>query len=93
VQEIQRRNGDNRLLPGNLYRLLNAMEAEGLIEIVEPSKRELARAAAESGANADRRRYFGLTAFGREVARAEAHRLEALVDESRRKRLITARPR
>jgi DNA-binding PadR family transcriptional regulator len=91
VQELQRRNGGSRLLPGNLYRLLNSMVAEGLIDVVEPSPRERARAAADTGANAERRRYFGLTPFGREVARAEARRLEALVDESRRKRLITGR--
>lgn len=93
VQELQRRHGGKRLLPGNLYRLLNSMTAEGLIEVVEPSKRERVQAAADTGANAERRRYFGLTTFGRDVARAEAHRLEALVDESCRKRLITARPR
>jgi hypothetical protein len=49
------------------------------------------RGAADTGANADRRRYFRLTPFGRDVARAEARRLEQLVSESRQKRLLTQR--
>lgn len=69
------------------------MTDEGLIEETSPSAADKKRAAEDTGANAERRRYVGLTAFGREVAAAEATRLETLVSESRRKRLIPAGPR
>jgi hypothetical protein len=46
---------------------------------------------ADTGANAERRRYCTLTSFGREVARAEARRLEALVAESHDRRLLSTR--
>jgi hypothetical protein len=49
-----------------------------LIEWTRPSRAEQARAAADTGANAERRRYCRLTPFGRDVARAEARRLEQL---------------
>ena len=55
------------------------------------SERSIAKALEETGANAERRRYFGLTAFGRRVARAEAERLEQLVAESRRRQLLSSR--
>ncbi len=93
VRELERRTRQPRLLPGNFYRLLKGMLAEGLIEEVEPSRALRAQGAADTGGNAERRQYFGLTKFGREVARAEAQRLERLVVESRDKRLIAAKGR
>jgi DNA-binding PadR family transcriptional regulator len=91
VREVEQRTGRAPLLPGNFYRLLKSLLAEGLIDEAEPSRAARLQAAADTGANAERRRYFHLTPFGREVARGEAHRLAALVAESRGKRLITAR--
>ena len=91
VRDLQQRMGGARLLPGNFYRVLRSMVDEGLIEEHEPSRTERSQAAAETGANAERRRYFALTAFGRSVARAEAVRLEGLVAESRRRRLLSSR--
>lgn len=91
--ELQARDGGRRLLPGNLYRVLNALADEELVAEQEPSAAERRQAAGDTGGNAERRRYVGLTAFGRAVAGAEAARLAALVTESRRKRLIPARPR
>jgi DNA-binding PadR family transcriptional regulator len=93
VRDLQQRSGGTRLLPGNLYRVLGAMTTEGLIHEAVPSASERRQAAEDTGGNAERRRYMGLTPFGREVAAAEASRLEALVSESREKRLIPARPR
>lgn len=93
VRALERRTGQARLLPGNFYRVLKGMLSEGLIEAAEPSRAMRAQAAADTGANADRRQYFRLTRFGRDVARAEARRLEALVVESRDKRLIEAKGR
>jgi DNA-binding PadR family transcriptional regulator len=91
VHALQQRTGGERLLPGNFYRVLKAMLAEGLIEDVEPSRTERELAQADTGANADRRRYVRLTPFGRDAARAEARRLEALVVESRARRLLSTR--
>ena len=91
VQDVQQRWGGERLLPGNFYRVLKAMLAEKLIEEVEPSRAEREQAQAATGANAERRRYVRLAPFGRDVARAEARRLEALVAESRDRRLLAPR--
>jgi DNA-binding PadR family transcriptional regulator len=91
VHALQRRTGGERLLPGNVYRVLKAMLAEGLVEEAEPSRTERELAQADTGANAERRRYVRLTPFGREAARAEARRLETLVAESRARRLLSAR--
>jgi DNA-binding PadR family transcriptional regulator len=91
VHALQQRTGGERLLPGNFYRVLKAMTAEGLIEDAVPSRTERELAQADTGANAVRRRYVRLTPFGRDAARAEARRLEALVAESRERRLLSAR--
>jgi DNA-binding PadR family transcriptional regulator len=85
VREVQQRGGFARLMPGNFYRTLRAMLADGLLE-PSPARPD----AADDGD--ERRRYFRLTAFGSKVAAAEAARLADLVVEARAKRLI-ARPR
>jgi DNA-binding PadR family transcriptional regulator len=80
VREVQLRGGFEGLMPGNFYRTLRAMLADGLIE--------------ESGDLRDRRqdderrRYFRLTRFGKAVATAEAKRLEYVLFEARAKRLL-----
>ena len=91
VRDLQARAGGQRLLQGNLYRLLRSMMDEDLIAEHAPTRTRRMQAAGETGANAERRRYFALTAFGRRVARAEAERLEHLVAESRRKQLLASR--
>lgn len=91
VHALQQRTGGERLLPGNLYRVLKAMVAEGLIEETDPSRAERDQAQADTGANAERRRYVRLTPFGRDAARVEARRLEALVTESRDRHLLSPR--
>jgi DNA-binding PadR family transcriptional regulator len=83
VREVQQRGGFDRIMPGNFYRTLRAMLADGLIE--EAPGRE------DPTADDERRRYFRLTAAGADAASAEARRLEALVVESRAKRLLTKR--
>jgi len=83
VRDIQQRGGFDRVMPGNFYRTLRAMLADGLIE--EAPGRE------EPTEDDERRRYFRLTARGADAAAAEARRLEALVIESRAKRLLTKR--
>jgi DNA-binding PadR family transcriptional regulator len=68
-------DGQVPLGPGTLYRSLQRMCVDGLIEeVVEET------AAGEDDA---RRRYYRLTRFGRAVVRAEYRRLEALVAAAR----------
>jgi DNA-binding PadR family transcriptional regulator len=64
-----------QLEPGNLYRHLKFMLDESLIE--ESERRPV------PGKDDERRRYYRITRFGRQVALAEAARLEALATEAR----------
>ena len=79
-----RSEGTVRLGPGTLYGALKRLLAEGLVE--------------EAGEHADpdrgdeRRRYYRLTPHGLSVARAEARRLDAMVQAARRKKLLGVRP-
>ena len=76
VQDIvERSNGRVRLEPGNLYRHLKFMLDENLIE--ESERRPVA------AKDDERRRYYRLTRFGRQVALAETSRLEALAADAR----------
>ena len=68
---------------GSLYRMLTRMETQGLIEERDGP--------AESDAPESRRRYYGITALGRRVAKAEATRLRAVLDLAESKRLIALR--
>ena len=85
VREVQQRGEFGRLMPGNFYRTLRSMLADGLIEDAPSRSRR--------GDADDRRRYFRLTRLGEQAATAEARRLEALVIESRAKRLLSSRSR
>jgi DNA-binding PadR family transcriptional regulator len=84
VREVQQRGSFGRIMPGNFYRTLRGILADGLIEDAT------GRGTREGD---ERRRYFRLTARGADAAAAEARRLEALVAESRSKRLLTSRSR
>jgi DNA-binding PadR family transcriptional regulator len=83
VTDVEARLGGEPLLPGNFYRTLRRMLADGLI--VEARPRGVRDAAAA------RRRYFQLTPYGQRVARAEARRLAALVGDRRARRLLKVR--
>lgn len=69
--------GQVRFGPGTLYGTLVRMAKAGLVVEVAGSPAH------------DRRRYFRLTSLGRDVARAEAHRLAGLVSLARGKSLIS----
>ena len=72
LQEVARRTGGElRLSAGTLYRSIQRMLEQGLLE----ERRE--RPAPEQ--DDERRRYYRITSFGSAVARAEAERLNALV--------------
>lgn len=76
VQDIAERSTARlQLEPGNLYRTLKFMLDEGLID--ESERRPV------PGKDDERRRYYRITRFGRQVAIAEATRLEALAAEAR----------
>ena len=68
-------NGSVRLSTGTLYGIIKRLVGDGLIR--------------ESGIGGDeRRRSYELTAFGRDVARAEAARLENTLAIAKRKALF-----
>jgi DNA-binding PadR family transcriptional regulator len=81
VREVEDRLGGASILPGNFYRTLRRLLADGLIEEA---------VAADDDAD-PRRRYYRLTAGGEQVARNEAKRLQALVSDGRIRRLLRAR--
>jgi len=76
IQDVETRtNGSLRLSPGTLYRSIQRMLDDGLIE----EMRE--RPAPEL--DDERRRYYRITRLGGAVARAEAQRLSDLVGFAR----------
>ena len=72
-------DGMIRLGPGTLYRLIKEMLADGWIV-------ETPNAIVDD----QRRRYYRLTPWGRNIARAEAQRLEDLVRLARNHHLLSA---
>jgi DNA-binding PadR family transcriptional regulator len=85
MQEVEVRSGGSvRLGPGTLYGTLKRLLADGLVE--ESDERP------DPELDDERRRYYRLTHLGREVAVAEAERLQKLVADARSKALLR-RPR
>ncbi len=84
-REVARRTGGKVLLgPGTLYGAIKRMLEHGLIE--ESDERP------DPHLDDERRRYYRLTHFGREAARAEVERMKALVHTAASKALL-ARPK
>lgn len=80
MQEVeQRTEGRVEMGPGTLYGAVKRLRERGLIDEAQD--------AADAGDDG-RRRYYGLTPLGREVARLEVERLARLVETARRKRLV-----
>jgi DNA-binding PadR family transcriptional regulator len=75
-----RTNGEVRLSTGTLYGIIKRLLNDGLIA----ERRERPAAMHDD----ERRRYYRLTARGREVAGAEAERLEKVVALARARRLL-----
>jgi DNA-binding PadR family transcriptional regulator len=81
MQEVdQFTAGATRLGPGTLYRSIQRMLVDGLIE-------ELTIAAHDESDD-DRRRYYRLTAKGLATAKSEAERLSRLVGAAQQRKLI-----
>ena len=74
-----------QLEPGNLYRHLKLMLDDGLIE--ESERRGV------PGKDDERRRYYRITKFGRQVALAEVARLEAVALDARARLLARGQGR
>lgn len=69
---------------GSLYRMMGRLSTEGLIEEAQGPE-------SLDGSPAQRRRIYRITELGRQVARAEARRLEEVLDVARQKDLLTER--
>jgi DNA-binding PadR family transcriptional regulator len=81
LKEVARRTADKvKLSAGTLYGNLSRLESAGLI--AESSRRP------ELVLDDERRRYYLLTELGREVAIAEAERMEAALSQARAKKLF-----
>ena len=77
---IEHTDGAVRLEAGNLYRTINGLLEEGLIE--EARRRPAAQV------DDERRRYYRLTAHGRRVLSAEMLRMRALLRFAESRKLI-----
>lgn len=81
IQDVASRAGVT-LGAGTLYSAIKRIRGWGWVEEVEAP-----------GADKDpRRRYYGITAEGRRVVRAEARRLETLVRHARARDVLPERP-
>lgn len=83
--EIEGRSGGAaRMEPGNLYRIIKRLLAEGLL--AETERRPA------PDLNDERRRYYRATALGQRVARAETERLRTLLGTPAARRLRRMEP-
>lgn len=81
IKEVARRTaGDVALSAGTLYTIIRRFVQEGVL--VESDARP------DPALDDERRRYYRLTGFGRDVARAEAARMETALGMARAKNLI-----
>ncbi len=79
LTDVRDRSGET-LRPGSLYRALGRMLDEGLVEELDERP--------DPELDDERRRYYRLTALGRQVAAAEASRLELQLRHARAARLL-----
>jgi DNA-binding PadR family transcriptional regulator len=79
----ERTGGQLRLSPSTLYAAIKRLLEQGLIE-------ELAERP-DPDHDDERRRYYRLTSLGRQVAKAEARRLERLLADARATGLLPQR--
>jgi DNA-binding PadR family transcriptional regulator len=81
MQDVDARtDGKVRLSAGTLYTAIRRMLDQGLIEELRDSP--------DPDSADERRRYYGLTRFGRDVAVAEARRLSHMLEQARATKLI-----
>lgn len=81
MQDVAARTGGQvRLSAATLYSSIRRLLEQGLVEELRESP--------DPESRDERRRYYGLTDFGRQVARAEARRLTAMLAQARETGLI-----
>jgi DNA-binding PadR family transcriptional regulator len=81
MQDVSARtDGKVRLSAGTLYSAIRRMLEQGLIEELRESP--------DPASGDERRRYYGLTGLGRDVAAAEARRLSDMLAQARATGLI-----
>lgn len=81
IKEVARRTGGEvSLSAGTLYAIIRRFAMEGVLE--ESDERP------DAALDDERRRYYRLTNFGREVAQAEAKRMETALKMAQAKNLI-----
>ena len=78
VRRVEALEPSGTVYPANLYRRIRDLQAKGLVAELPVSR----------APEATRRRYLEVTALGRRVARAEAARLQELVDAARASNLL-----
>jgi DNA-binding PadR family transcriptional regulator len=82
MQDVSARtDGKVRLSAGTLYSAIRRMLEQGLIEELRESP--------DPASDDERRRYYGLTGLGRDVAAAEARRLSDMLAQARATGLIS----
>jgi DNA-binding PadR family transcriptional regulator len=87
IQDVAARTaGEVRLTASTLYAAIRRMLEAGMIDEVDDPRR------APDGDD-ERRRYYRMTPYGREVAQLEAARLERAAGMARAKRLLPRRGR
>ncbi len=74
LTDVRSRTGES-LRPGSLYRALNRLLDESLIEELDERP--------DPSVDDERRRYYRLTRLGRRVAQAEAARLDAQIERAK----------
>ena len=79
----ERTGGKVRLSAGTLYSSIHRMLEQGLVEELRDSP--------DPASSDERRRYYRLTKWGRQVALAEAQRLSELLEQARATGLIPKR--
>jgi DNA-binding PadR family transcriptional regulator len=87
LRALETRTG-GRVLPGQLYRQIDALLADGLIDERDRPRGLGREMRDERVGGAAPRRFFRLTPFGRSALTAEARRLEGLVSELRTSGLL-----
>jgi DNA-binding PadR family transcriptional regulator len=79
LKEVEERTGGKVLLSsGTLYAIIKRLLSDGLIEEIDDRTKD----------GDERRRYYRLSKFGREVALAETERMEELLMGGKARRLL-----
>ncbi|HEX9700155.1 MAG TPA: PadR family transcriptional regulator [Acidobacteriota bacterium] len=83
MRDVEQRTGGRTIIrPGSLYRAIHRLLDQGLIEELDERP--------DPELDDERRRYYRITAAGRDAAAAEAERMSTAVRDARARNLIDA---